>query len=75
MIDTHLYRTRISGLVIEVNFLWVMKKTNINLEYEHLFNWSHIRYRGNSSIMQEFGSRWMSIERKSIWTVHVTNEY
>ena len=20
---------------------------------------------------QEFGSRWMSIERKSIWTVHV----
>ena len=66
------------GLVdwkLKLTFLWVMKETKINLEYEHLFNWSHSRYRGNSSIMQEFGSRWMSIEKKSIWTVHVINEY
>ena len=31
-------------------------------------------YRLTKSI-QEIGSRWMSIERKSFWTVHVTNKY
>ena len=30
-------------------------------------------YRG-PNLIQEFGSRWMSIERESIWTVRVTNK-
>ena len=32
------------------------------------------KLRDNEKFPQEFGSRWMSIDRKSIWTVCVINE-
>ena len=34
----------------------------------------HLERTEDISTNQEFESRWMSVERKSIWTVHVINE-
>ena len=62
---------------MHLHFIWLRRREKNQVSTTIKINWTKIHLYNLTSLAysnQEFRSRWMSGERKSIWTVRVINQ-